>query len=115
MLNTLIDASNFNCLLNRYQLLSPASRKMALGGLAPLDRIERLIVRSVIENTIDQLAIVGGTIQLSLPSHGHSSSQSHINASSRPLEELLLHENKVYQKVCTHGIWKAFVFICEIG
>ena len=35
-----------------------------------LEKTEKLIIRAVIENSIDQLAIVGGTIQLSLPSQG---------------------------------------------
>jgi hypothetical protein len=38
--------------------------------MATLDKKRKLIIRAVIENTIDQLAIVGGTIQLSLPSQG---------------------------------------------
>ena len=38
--------------------------------MAALDKTGKLIIRAVIENTIDQLAIVGGTIQLSLPSQG---------------------------------------------
>ena len=38
--------------------------------MTALDKTGKLIIRAVIENTIDQLAIVGGTIQLSLPSQG---------------------------------------------
>ena len=66
-----------------------------------LKRLEKLIIRSVIENTIDQLAIVGGTIQLSLPSSSQTSSQVHQNATSRPLEELILKEHKQHNKVYT--------------
>ena len=40
-----------------------------------LEKTEKLIIRAVIENSIDQLAIVGGTIQLSLPSQGKERSQ----------------------------------------
>ena len=38
--------------------------------MATLDKKRKLIIRAVIENTIDQLAIVGGTIQLALPTQG---------------------------------------------
>ena len=40
-----------------------------------LEKTEKLIIRAVIENSIDQLAIVGGTIQLSLPSQGKERSK----------------------------------------
>ena len=36
--------------------------------MAQLDILDRLIIRSVLEITVDQLAIVSGTIQLALPS-----------------------------------------------
>ena len=67
--------------------------------MTTLDGIEKLIVRSVVENTIDQLAIVGGTIQLSLPSHGYQYANVHQNATNRPLDELILKENKQHQKL----------------
>ena len=67
--------------------------------MSKLDHVQQLIVRTVIENTVDQLAIVGGTIQLSLPSHGHHA-YVHPNATSKPLEELILKEHKQHQKVC---------------
>ena len=68
--------------------------------MSSLDETERLIVKAVIENTIDQLAIVGGTIQLSFPTHGgHSSIPLHQNATQKPLEELILREHKQHQKV----------------
>jgi hypothetical protein len=35
--------------------------------MSQFDNIDRLIVRSVLETTVDQLAIVSGTIQLALP------------------------------------------------
>ena len=68
-------------------------------SLTELNKLEKLIIRAVIENTIDQLAIVGGTIQISLPSSSHPSSQVHQNASQRPLEELILKEHRQHQKV----------------
>jgi hypothetical protein len=68
--------------------------------MSELNQIEKLIARAVIENTIDQLAIVGGTIQLSLPNQSHQSTNVHQNATNRPLEELILKENKLHQKVC---------------
>ncbi len=64
--------------------------------MTTLNNAERLIVRAVMENTIDQLAIVGGTIQLSLPFTGQQ--RSHQNATSKPLDELILKEHKQYQK-----------------
>lgn len=64
-----------------------------------LDKLEKLLVRAVIENTIDQLAIVGGTIQLSLPIQSISSSNVHQNATNKPLKDLILRENKQYQKL----------------
>ena len=42
-----------------------------------LDKTGKLLIRAVIENTIDQLAIVGGTIQLSLSSQGKLIRGSH--------------------------------------
>ena len=81
-------------------------------SLTELNKLEKLIIRAVIENTIDQLAIVGGTIQISLPSSSHPSSQVHQNASQRPLEELILKEHRQYQKV--YFIIIIFKIICSL-
>ena len=71
-----------------------------MSASSSLSEVECLIVQAVIENTIDQLAIVGGTIQLSLPAHGgHHSIPLHQNATQKPLEELILREHKQHQKV----------------
>ena len=77
-------------------------------SLTELNKLEKLIIRAVIENTIDQLAIVGGTIQISLPSSSHPSSQVHQNASQRPLEELILKEHRQHQKVYSIIILQIF-------
>ena len=63
--------------------------------MTTLNNVEKLIVRAVIENTIDQLAIVGGTIQLTI---GHQFSNVHQNATNKKLEELILKEHKQHQK-----------------
>ena len=58
--------------------------------MAALDKTGKLIIRAVIENTIDQLAIVGGTIQLSLPAYGgHHSVPLHQNATQKHLIRFL--------------------------
>ena len=78
--------------------------------MSTLSQIERLIVKAVIENTIDQLAIVGGTIQLSFPSHGgHHSIPLHQNATQKPLEELILREHKQHQKVLCGKLFASLV------
>ena len=72
-----------------------------LGGL------QRLLVKAVLENTVDQLAIVSGTLQhvLTLPHnqlHGpiHAAQEVvHWNRSDKPLEELLLREHREKQKI----------------
>ena len=79
-----------------------------MSASSSLSEVECLIVQAVIENTIDQLAIVGGTIQLSLPAHGgHHSIPLHQNATQKPLEELILREHKQHQKVLiyVHSVW----------
>ena len=77
-----------------------------VGGGRTLSRLHRLLVKAVLENTIDQLAIVSGTLQhvLTLP---HNQLQGtllsyevvHWNKSDQPLEELLLNEHREKQKV----------------
>ena len=66
--------------------------------MTALDKTGKLVIRAVIENTIDQLAIVGGTIQLSLPLQSHQYANVHQNATNKPLEELILREHKQHQK-----------------
>ena len=68
-------------------------------GTKELTKLDKLVIKAVIENTIDQLAIVGGTIQISLPTLNHPSSQVHQNATQRPLQELILKEQKQQLKV----------------
>ena len=74
---------------------------MALRNNDKLDPLDRLIVKTVLENTIDQLAIVSGTIQhgLTLPQNqlqGPSTSSNvvHWNTTDKSLEEILLKEHK---------------------
>ena len=74
---------------------------MSLGNGSKLENLDRLIVKTVLENTIDQLAIVSGTIQhgLTLPQNqlqGPSSSNNvvHWNNTEKTLEEILLKEHK---------------------
>ncbi len=58
----------------------------------PLDPVDRILVQSVLESTIDQLAIVGGTLP-----HASNSDRSifpHPNVSANSLDAILLHENK---------------------
>ena len=68
------------------------------------DSLDRLLIKIVLETTIDQLAIVGGT----LPGKGGKKSKQlrqeyddpqfvHPNLSEKPLEEMLLKERKLYQ------------------
>ena len=45
-------------------------------AMSQLDILDRLIIRSVVEITVDQLAIVSGTIQLALPSSQQQQQQS---------------------------------------
>ena len=68
-------------------------------GTKELSKLDKLVIKAVIENTVDQLAIVGGTIQISLPTLAHPSSQIHQNATQRPLQELILKEQKQHLKV----------------
>ena len=73
----------------------------------PLGSLQRLLVKAVLENTVDQLAIVSGTLQhvLTLPHnqlHGpiHAAQEViHWNRSDKPLEELLLREHREKQKI----------------
>ena len=82
-------------------LPSPRQSHRPLGGL------QRLLVKAVLENTVDQLAIVSGTLQhvLTLPHnqlHGpiHAAQEVvHWNRSDKPLEELLLREHREKQKI----------------
>ena len=74
---------------------------MSLRSGSKLEPLDRLIVQTVLENTIDQLAIVSGTIQhgLTLPQNqlqGQSSSNNvvHWNTTDKTLEEILLKEHK---------------------
>ena len=74
---------------------------MAFRNNDKLDPLDRLIVKTVLENTIDQLAIVSGTIQhgLTLPQNqlqGPSTSSNvvHWNTTDKSLEEILLKEHK---------------------
>ena len=74
---------------------------MSINGTSKLDSLDRLIVKAVLENTVDQLAIVSGTIQhgLTLPQHqlhGPSASNNvvHWNTTDKTLEEILLKEHK---------------------
>ena len=74
---------------------------MSLGDGIKLEPLDRLVVKAVLENTIDQLAIVSGTIQhgLTLPQnqlHGPSTSNNvvHWNTTDKTLEEILLKEHK---------------------
>ena len=68
--------------------------------MSQMGHLDRLLVRAVLESTIDQLAIVGGTLQLSLPmqSQQHQGAIVHHNTTNRPLEELLLKEHKQSKK-----------------
>ena len=74
---------------------------MSLRSGTKLEPLDRLIVQTVLENTIDQLAIVSGTIQhgLTLPQNqlqGPSTSSNvvHWNTTDTSLEEILLKEHK---------------------
>ena len=91
---------------------------MSLGNGSKLENLDRLIVKTVLENTIDQLAIVSGTIQhgLTLPQNqlqGPSSSNNvvHWNNTEKTLEEILLKEHKeriaaVSLSICLSIFWK---------
>ena len=83
-----------NALFDQYHFIS--NQNMATKELSKFDK---LVIKAVIENTVDQLAIVGGTIQISLPTLAHPSSQVHQNATQRPLQELILKEQKQQLKV----------------
>ena len=81
-----------------------------------LDGLQRLLVKAVLENTVDQLAIVSGTLQhvLTLPHNQLNNSGSsthapttshdlvHWNKSDKPLEELLLREHREKQKIVSN-------------
>ena len=96
---------------------------MVLGNGAKLEPLERLIVQTVLENTIDQLAIVSGTIQhgLTLPQNqlqGPSTSNNvvHWNTTNKALEEILLKEHKeriiaVSHIIILHSLeWSIYIF-----
>ena len=74
---------------------------MSIRSGSKLEPLDRLIAQTVLENTIDQLAIVSGTIQhgLTLPQNqlqGPSTSSNvvHWNTTDKSLEEILLKEHK---------------------
>ncbi len=52
--------------------------------MSQFDILDRLIIRSVLEITVDQLAIVGGTIQLALPSAQLQQSSKLQSANAHP-------------------------------
>ncbi len=72
-------------------MTSPSSPSGLATRLGPLDPLDRILVASVLESTIDQLAIVGGTLP-------HTSSSGsifpHPNVSAATLDSILLQENK---------------------
>ena len=83
---------------------------MSLRSESKLEPLDRLIVQTVLENTIDQLAIVSGTIQhgLTLPQNqlqGPSTSSNvvHWNTTEKSLEEILLKEHKERMIAVTSG------------
>ena len=83
---------------------------MSLRSESKLEPLDRLIVQTVLENTIDQLAIVSGTIQhgLTLPQNqlqGPSTSSNvvHWNTTEKSLEEILLKEHKERMIAVTPG------------
>ena len=90
---------------------------MSGDGGSRLEALDRLIVKAVLENTIDQLAIVSGTIQhgLTHPNqqlHGPSASNTvvHWNTTDRTLEELLLKEHKERIVAVRHPHFSAVAF-----
>ena len=93
---------NLNIYLRRFtEFRQVVNIIMSLGNGSKLEHLDRLIVKTVLENTIDQLAIVSGTIQhgLTLPQNqlqGPSSSNNvvHWNNTEKTLEEILLKEHK---------------------
>ena len=52
--------------------------------MSHLETLDRLIVRAVLEITIDQLAIVSGTIQMALPSAQQQQSSKLQSANVHP-------------------------------
>jgi hypothetical protein len=52
--------------------------------MSQFDILDRLIIRSVLEITVDQLAIVSGTIQLALPSAQLQQSSKLQSANAHP-------------------------------
>ncbi len=65
-----------------------------------MDPMDKLLAESVLETTIDQLAIVGGTMPRT--SLGDKSDFPHPNISDSPLDAILLHENKTMQVRIAH-------------
>ena len=59
----------------------------------PLTELNRLVLKTVLETTVDQIAIVGGTLPSATTHDGQA--LVHPNISDRPLEELLLKEKKI--------------------
>ena len=59
----------------------------------PLTELNRLVLKTVLETTVDQIAIVGGTLPNATTHDGQA--LIHPNLSDRPLEELLLKEKKI--------------------
>ena len=50
--------------------------------MSQFDVLDRLIIRSMLEITVDQLAIVSGTIQLALPQSQQQQQQSKLQSSN---------------------------------
>lgn len=96
------------------QLKKSLAVRMPVRELVPL---ERLLVKAVLENTIDQLAIVSGTLQhfMNQSQHQlHGTLQAaaneivHWNVSDKSLEELLLREHRTRQKIKPGGLKEKF-------
>jgi hypothetical protein len=76
-----------------------------------LDLVDRLVANAVLETTIDQLAIVGGTLPPAVVSYGgdgtggagggaqHDVPMQHVNVSEKSLEEILPKEKKMLVQV----------------
>ena len=74
----------------------------------PLKSLDRVLIQSVLETTIDQLAIVGSTLPGSGNRKGNKSSGysngegekgfvTHHNTTNEPLDQILLKEKKILQ------------------
>ena len=67
-----------------------------------MDNIDRVLIKAVLDTTVDQLAVVGGTLASKTASAASKSSLSdpvdfiHPNQSDSSLEEILLSERKMY-------------------